>query len=117
MEAEDIKKRSSCLNETVTLSKESHRVKLIGVLGSAANNREILVETGQNATVSDLITSLLRKVTNPQFKDFLIDSATQDPRPNVIILLDEQDCNLFHGLKTRLEPDTKVTIIPIAHGG
>jgi molybdopterin converting factor small subunit len=101
----------------VTVSKESHKVKLIGVLGSAANNREVQVETSPQATVSDLIASLLRQVTNPQFKDFLVDSATHDPRPNVIILLDEQDCNLFHGLKTRLEPDMKVTIIPVAHGG
>jgi molybdopterin converting factor small subunit len=35
----------------------------------------------------------------------------------VIMLLNEQDCNLFDGLKTRLESGTVVTVIPVAHGG
>ena len=105
------------MNETQTVPAEIHKVRLIGVLGSAAGQREIQVETRPQATVSDLIGVLLRQVGNPQFRDFLVDSATQDPRPNVIILLDEQDCNLFQGLKTVLESDTKLTIIPVAHGG
>jgi molybdopterin converting factor small subunit len=35
----------------------------------------------------------------------------------VIILLNDQDCNIFDGLETQVEPGTRVTIIPVAHGG
>ena len=92
-------------------------VKLIGVLGSAAGRREIGFDWSETLTVSMLIDNLLKKVDNPQFQDFLVDSGTRDPRPNVIILLNEQDCNIFNGLRTRIDPHTTVTIIPVAHGG
>ena len=93
------------------------KVKLIGVLASAAGLRELELDTPEQATVSDLIATLLKKVDNRQFRDFLVDSGTGDPRPNVIILLNEQDCHVFSGLKTRVEKGTIVTIIPVAHGG
>lgn len=93
------------------------RVRLIGVLGSAAGCREIGLEWSESLTVSTLIGNLLKKVDNRQFQAFLVDSGTGDPRPNVIILLNEQDCNVFDGLGTRVARDTTVTIIPVAHGG
>ncbi len=93
------------------------RVKLIGVLGSAAGCREIGLEWSESLTVSLLIDNLLKAVGSSQFQDFLVDSGTRDPRPNVIILLNEQDCNMFSGLRTKIERNTAVTIIPVAHGG
>ena len=68
-------------------------------------------------SLNDVISSLLARMDNSQFKDLLVDSATNNPLPNVIVLLDEQDCNLFQGLRTKLNPETIVTIIPVAHGG
>ncbi len=93
------------------------RVKLIGVLGSAAGCREIGLEWSESLTVSLLIDNLLKAVGGSQFQDLLVDSGTRDPRPNVIILLNEQDCNMFTGLRTKIERNTAVTIIPVAHGG
>jgi molybdopterin converting factor small subunit len=93
------------------------KVKLIGVLASAAGLRELELDTPEQANVSDLIAILLKKVDNRQFRDFLVDSGTGDPRPNVVILLNEQDCHVFSGLKTIVEKGTVVTIIPVAHGG
>lgn len=103
------------MSETTTTN--AVRVKLIGVLGSAAGRREIDLEWSEPLTVSDLLGNLLKKVDNHQFQDFLIDSGTNDPRPNVIILLNERDCNLFSGLRTKIEKGATVTIIPVAHGG
>ena len=68
-------------------------------------------------SLTEVISTLLAPVNNRQFKDLLIDSATNNPLPNVIMLLDEQDCNLFQGLRTKLDSNTVVTIIPVAHGG
>lgn len=105
------------MNETQTAGHQMVKVKLIGVLASAAGLRELELNTPEQATVSDLIAILLKKVENHQFRDFLVDSGTGDPRPNVIILLNEQDCHIFNGLNTRVEKGTIVTIIPVAHGG
>jgi molybdopterin converting factor small subunit len=105
------------LNETVTVSTGVIPLKLIGVLGSAAGNREIMVPAPNSLTVQELISALLETVGNKFFRELLVDAGTEDPRPNVIILLNDQDCNIFDGLKTSVEPGTKVTIIPVAHGG
>lgn len=104
------------MSSTAT-STTSYRVKLIGVLGSAAGKREIEIVGPPEMRVTDLIAKLLEEVKNSQFKELLIDSATGSPLPNVIMLVDGHDCNLFEGLKTRIEPDVLLTIIPVAHGG
>jgi molybdopterin converting factor small subunit len=105
------------LNETVTMPVQVVPVKLIGVLGSAAGNREIALPALNALAVRELISMLLKTVGNKFFRDLLVDAGTEDPRPNVIILLNDQDCNIFDGLETQIEPGTRVTIIPVAHGG
>ncbi len=105
------------MSEMAKVQTNSVKVRLIGVLGSAAGRRELDLELMEPVTVSELVLELLKRVNNHQFQDFLVDSSSGDPRPNVIILLDEQDCNVFSGLKTRVEDGTIVTIIPVAHGG
>jgi molybdopterin converting factor small subunit len=96
---------------------EAVPVKLIGVLGSAAGNREIALPARTVLTVQELISALLKAVDSKLFRELLVDAGTEDPRPNVIILLNDQDCNIFDGLRTQIEPGTRVTIIPVAHGG
>ena len=105
------------MSETATIPIEAVPVKLIGVLGSAAGNREIMLPVSTILTVQELISALLKTVDNKFFRELLVDVGTEDPRPNVIILLNDQDCNIFNGLKTQIEPGTRVTIIPVAHGG
>ncbi|TMI55693.1 MoaD/ThiS family protein [Candidatus Bathyarchaeota archaeon] len=105
------------MSETATIPIEAVPVKLIGVLGSAAGNREIMLPVSTTLTVQGLISALLKTVGNKFFRELLVDVGTEDPRPNVIILLNDQDCNIFDGLKTQIEPGTRVTIIPVAHGG
>ena len=120
LEAENTKKRSFFLSERVSLLKDSPlfvKVRLIGVLASAAGKREIKLEVPGLETLDGFVSRLLETVGNRQFRDFLVDSGSGDPRPNVIILLDEQDCNLLGGLKALVQPKTTVTIIPVAHGG
>ncbi len=105
------------MNETVSVHNSSYTIKLIGVLATAAGKRQVQLDSETELSLADVISRLLIQVDNRQFKDLLIDSATNSPLPNVILLLDEQDCNMFQGLLTKLDPETVVTIIPVAHGG
>lgn len=105
------------MNETSQVPIEAVSVKLVGVLGSAAGNRELVLPILSDSTVQEFVSALLKTVDKKFFRDILVDPGTEDPRPNVIILLNDQDCNVFKGLKTKIEPGTRVTIIPVAHGG
>ena len=105
------------MSETLTASRYSYSIRLIGVLATAAGTRQVSINSENELSLTDVISSLLARVDKRQFKELLIDSATNNPLPNVIMLLDEQDCNLFEGLRTMLDSETVVTIIPVAHGG
>ena len=105
------------MSETLTVSRYSYSIKLIGVLATAAGTRQVSIDSETELSLTDVISNLLARVDKRQFKELLIDSATNNPLPNVIMLLDEQDCNLFQGLRTMLDSETVVTIIPVAHGG
>ncbi len=105
------------MSETLTVSRYNYSIKLIGVLATAAGMRQVSINSETELSLTDVISSLLARVDKRQFKELLIDSATDNPLPNVIMLLDEQDCNLFQGLRTMLDSETVVTIIPVAHGG
>ena len=105
------------MSETLTVSRYNYSIKLIGVLATAAGTRQVSINSETELSLTDVILSLLSRVDKRQFKELLIDSVTNNPLPNVIILLDEQDCNLFQGLRTMLDSETVVTIIPVAHGG
>jgi len=105
------------LSETLTVCRYSYSIKLIGVLATAAGTRQVSINSETELSLTDVISSLLARVDKRQFKELLIDSATNNPLLNVIMLLDEQDCNLFQGLRTMLDSETVVTIIPVAHGG
>ena len=105
------------MSETLTVSRYSYSIKLIGVLATAAGMRQVSITSETELSLTDVISSLLARVDKRQFKELLIDSATNNPLPNVIMLLGEQDCNLFQGLRTMLDSETVVTIIPVAHGG
>ena len=105
------------MSETQTVSQYSYSIRLIGVLATAAGTRQVSINSETELSLTDVISSLLARVDKRQFKELLIDSATNNPLPNVIMLLDEQDCNLFQGLQTMLDSETVVTIIPVAHGG
>ncbi len=104
------------MSELVT-QLEPVSVKLIGVLGSAAGSRELEVPVHGAVSVQELVSVLLQQIGTKTFREILVDAGTEDPRANVIILLNDQDYNIFEGLKTPIEPGTKVTIIPVAHGG
>jgi len=105
------------LSETLTVSRYSYSIKLIGVLATAAGTRQVSINSETELSLTDVVSNLLERVDKRQFKELLIDSATNNPLPNVIMLLDEQDCNLFQGLRTMLDSETVITIIPVAHGG
>lgn len=105
------------MNETETVHGHNYTIKLIGVLATAAGMRQVSIDSETELSLNDVISGLLARVDSRQFKELLVDSATNNPLPNVIMLLDEQDCNLFQGLRTKLDLETVVTIIPVAHGG
>ena len=93
------------------------RVKLYGILRSAAEKDIIDLECTGNVTVRELVAETVKIVARPVFENHLIDSDLKDPRPNALILVSGTEIGALEGLDTMLHEGDEVAILPVAHGG
>ena len=91
-------------------------VRLVGVLRGVSGKSSITVKIREGDTIATLIQRLSAEF-GEDFKRVLVDSEQNDPRPNVLILVNGREIELLQKLETRLEDDDAVTIIPVSHGG
>jgi len=93
------------------------RVRLYGILKSAANTEALDLEFGKGATIRELIAKIVGTVARPEFENYLIDSDLKDPRPNALILVSGTEIGALDGLDTMLQDGDEVVFLPVAHGG
>ena len=91
-------------------------VELLGALRKIVGRDLFLLEFNDSATVRDIIAELAN-LLSPKFKQVLVDPELNDPRPNVIILLNRVEIGVLEGLDTKVENGDKLVLIPVTHGG
>jgi len=91
-------------------------VGFVGVLRKLADKEKVALEFDDPVAVKDIVSKLTR-CFSPAFKQTLIDPELNDPRPNVVILVNEQEIGVLQGLETRVGDGDRLTIIPVSHGG
>lgn len=92
------------------------QVELVGVLQEIAGKNNVLLEFDGSTVVKDVISKLVN-LFSLEFKQALIDSELNDPRPNVLVLLNKTEIGVLDGLETRVENGDKLVLIPVSHGG
>jgi molybdopterin converting factor small subunit len=68
----------------------------------------------------DVVRDLMTKLTDAlpsDFKRALVDPELNDPRPNVIILLNKKEISVLDGLDTEVSDGDRLVLIPVSHGG
>lgn len=91
-------------------------VRLVGVLRGVSGKSSFTVKLREGDTIAALVQELSAEF-GEGFKRVLVDSELNDPRPNVLILVNSKEIELLQKLETKLEDDDTVTIIPVSHGG
>lgn len=91
-------------------------IQLVGVLRKLAEKSTVSLEFDDIVVVKDVIFELANSVTS-KFNEALIDPELNDPRPNVLVLLNKTEIGVLDGLRTRVRNGDKLVLIPIAHGG
>jgi molybdopterin synthase sulfur carrier subunit len=91
-------------------------VCFVGVLRKLADEEKVALEFDDPVAVRDIVLKLTRRFS-PAFRQALIDPELNDPRPNVVILVNEQEIGVLQGLETRVSDGDILTIIPVSHGG
>jgi molybdopterin converting factor small subunit len=91
-------------------------VELLGVLRKIVGKDTFSLEFDNSTIVKDVISELTSFLPSKS-KQVLIDPELNDPRPNVIILLNKVEIGALEGLDTAVESGDKLVLIPVTHGG
>jgi MoaD family protein len=90
-------------------------VKFIGALRHVTGTSEFAFDCKGNVSIKELINILTKKL--PALTRSLIDPQLEDPRPNVLILVNGREISILNGLDTTIQDENEVVLIPIVHGG
>lgn len=93
-------------------------IKFYGVFRTAARTSEIDFNvSGLIPTVRSLISQLVAGNEYADLKRLLLETASEDPRPNALIIVSGREINSLDGLETSLSENDELGLLPVAHGG
>lgn len=92
------------------------RIEFLGVLAGLAERSTVSLELQSPIVVGDVISELVNRLSH-EFKQALIDPELNDPRPNVLIMLNKKEISALNGLETGVKDGDKLVLLPVSHGG
>lgn len=90
-------------------------VRLLGIFRRFSGKSRITLKL-EHPTVGKVIQKLADSLP-VEAKRLLVDPELNDPRPNVIILVNGKEIGVLKGLETKIKEGDEITLIPISHGG
>jgi molybdopterin synthase sulfur carrier subunit len=90
-------------------------VKFIGALRHVSGAGELALSSKDAVSIKELIDKIITEL--PELTRSLIDPQLEDPRPNVLILVNGREISVLNGLDTNLQDGNEVVLIPVVHGG
>ena len=94
-------------------------IEFVGVLQTLAGKRTITLNFSPSDS-SLKVTDVVRRLTEqlPQaFSQSLIDPDLQNPKPNALILVNNQEISALNDMDTEIQENDQVVLIPVSHGG
>lgn len=88
----------------------------LGIFQRLSGKKHFKLRIEEPTTVRKIITELTKIFSN-EFKQVLIDSQLDDPRPNALILVGGKEINSLDGLETKIKDSEEIVLIPMVHGG
>jgi MoaD family protein len=90
-------------------------VKLLGSLRAASKKSTIALRFETATSLRSVIDSVVKH--RPALSRALMGPENDDPRTNVLILVNGKDTSVLDGLETVVKDGDEVVIIPVVHGG
>ena len=94
----------------------SVEVTFLGVFQRLSGKKRFQMKLEEPATVRNLVMNLTETFSS-EFKQALVDSQLDDPRPNALILVGGKDVSVLQGLETEVKDAEEVVLVPMVHGG
>jgi molybdopterin converting factor small subunit len=75
----------------------------------------LILKFGKTVRLREAIDRLIEE--QPKLRKALIDPELNDPRTNVLMLVNEKEINVLNGLGTTLKDRDILVLVPVVHGG
>jgi len=91
-------------------------VRFLGIFQRLSGKKRFKLKLKEPATVRKLVMNLTETFSS-EFKQVLVDSQLDDPRPNALILVGGKDISVLQGLETEIRDSEEIVLVPVVHGG
>ena len=91
------------------------KVRLMGTFRWASGTEQTEIEIPERTNVRRALEILFAQTEG--LRSIAGESTSPDPRPSMIVLVNEVEIGLLKGLETSLHAGDTLTLIPTAHGG
>jgi len=91
-------------------------VRFLGTFQKLSGQKQIQLKLEEPVTVRIIITKLTESFSS-DFKQVLIDSDLDDPRPKALIIINGKEISALQGLETKVKDSEEIVLIPMVHGG
>ena len=91
-------------------------VRFLGIFQRLSGKKRFKLNLEEPATVRKAIMKL-KEIFSKDFRQVLVDSQLDDPRPNALILIGGKEISALQGLETEVNDAEEIVLIPMIHGG
>lgn len=90
-------------------------VRLMGVFRAYSRKDNITLKL-EHPSVRQVVDKIAQLFPS-ESKHMLIDPELNDPRPNVLLLVNGKEISVLQGLETKVNDGDQIILIPVSHGG
>jgi len=91
-------------------------VRFLGTFQRLSGKKRFQLKLEEPVTVRKVVTKLTETFSS-EFKQVLVDSQLDDPRPNALILVNGKEISALQGLETEVKDAEEIVLVPMVHGG
>jgi molybdopterin converting factor small subunit len=91
-------------------------VRFLGIFQRLSGKKRFKLKLEEPATIRKAVMKLTETFSS-EFKQVLVDSQLDDPRPNALILVGGKEISALQGLETLVKDAEEIVLVPMVHGG
>jgi len=90
-------------------------IRFIGSLRASSKKSKLSLNFEIAVSLREVVNKLIEE--QPKLRRALIDSELDDPRTNVLMLVNGKEIGVLKGLETKLKDGDELVLVPVVHGG
>jgi molybdopterin synthase sulfur carrier subunit len=90
-------------------------IRFIGSLRASSKKSKLSLNFENAVSLREVVNKLIEE--QPKLRRALIDPELDDPRTNVLMLVNGKEIGVLNGLETKLKDGDELVLVPVVHGG